>query len=450
MQQVRSGGVLASSVRRSSRARLLAALVAVGAVALTGCGTDVDDIAVGPGKGWPAAHHDARNDGSSPVTGAKKVALSWSRPIGGPIAQPVTIGPDGQMFLTTNLPGCTIFSFQMATGRKRFCNELGPGAISAASSVDGATNVYVGDDRGNVGGVNAFNYLGQPRWRTSVAGTPISVQFTGDGNLLSVTQTGQVDVLSRQTGERVVPSMQLLGQPDPLDHPNLTWPAAGHGLAECLSGEPQCPVANISAVDAASGRFFVTVWKPGDPVATLVALRYADKKIQQDWSAAMLTGGSATSPTLSADGKTVYVGDNSKRLIAVDTADGRTKWVQQLEWAPRGGISVSTDGLIIPSGDDGYLLALRDTGDVVETVWERKDLDLRGTPVQTAGGTGYTTAAIGEGLNLITFDIKTGATIDSDVLPGARGSTTGTSIGAKGEVVVATRIGELFVFKPER
>lgn len=429
--------------------RVVASLAAVGALALAGCGTDVDDITVGPGKGWPAAHHDGRNGGSSPVVGAKKIALSWSRPIGGPIAEPVTIGPDGQMFLTTNTPTCVIFSLQMATGRKRFCTELGQTAVSAPSVVDGMTNVYVGDDRDNIGAVMSFNYLGQPRWRTPVAGTPVSMQFTGDGNLLTVTQSGQVDVLSRQTGQRLVATTQLLGQPDFLENPNLTWPAAGQGLDDCRIGEPQCPVANISAVDTASGRFFVTVWQPGKPNAALVALRYADNKIHQDWSADLLFGGSATSPALAADGKTVYVGDNSNRLIAVDAADGRTKWVQPLAWAPRGGISVSSDGLIIPSGDDGYLLALRDKGDAAEIAWERKDLGLRGTPVQTAGGTGYTPAAIGDGLNLITFDTKTGTTIDSDVLPGAQGSTTGTSVGAKGEVVVATRIGEVFTFKPE-
>ncbi|MEU7628837.1 PQQ-binding-like beta-propeller repeat protein [Nocardia sp. NPDC049220] len=442
---MRSGGVLATSLWRPSRIRAAAVLAAVGALALSGCGTDVDDITVGPGTGWPAAYHDGHNSAASPITGARKVALSWSRPIGGPIAEAVTIGPDGQIFLTTRTPTCAIFSFQMSTGRKRFCNKLEPNAISSPSLVDGMTNVYIGDDSH----VTSFNYLGQPRWSTTVAGTPVSLQFTGDGTLITVTQSGQVDVLSRQTGERLAPTVQLLGEPDYLAHPDLTWPAAGQGLDDCRTGGPQCPVATISAVDAASGRFFVTLWQPGKPTAALVALRYANNKIQQEWRADMLSGGSATSPALSTDGKTVYVGDNSKRLIAVDTSDGRTKWVQPLEWAPRGGISVSSDGLVIPSGDEGYLLALRDKGDVPEIAWERKDLALRGTPVQTAGGTGYTTATIGDGLNLITFDTSSGATIDSDVLPDAAGATTGTSVSAKGEIVVATRIGELFAFVPE-
>lgn len=437
---MRSGGVLATT-----RVRAGAALAAVGLLALSGCGTDVDDIAVGPGSGWPAAHHDARNSNTSPVTGARKVALDWSRPIGGPLAEPVTIGPEGQLFLTTRLPNCAVFSFQMATGRKRFCNPLGPNGIAGASVIDAATNVYLGDDDG----VSSQNYLGQPRWRTPVAGVPVSLQFTGDGNLLSITHTGQIDVLSRQTGERIAPTMQLLGEPDFLRYPELTRPAAGQGVPDCAAGGPECAVATVAAVDEKSGRIYLTLWEPGKPAA-LMALRYRDNRIEREWRAELLTGGSATSPALSADGRTVYVGDNSNRLIAIDTADGRTKWVQNLEWTPRGGISVSADGLIVPSGPDGYLLALRDKGDSAEVAWERKDLALRGDPVQTAGGTGYVTAAIGDGLNLITFDTKNGTTIDSDVLPGAKGSTTGTSIGAKGEVVVATRIGEVFVFKSER
>ncbi|MGQ4614539.1 outer membrane protein assembly factor BamB family protein [Nocardia sp. R7R-8] len=442
---MRSGGVLATSMWRPSRKRAAVVLAAVGALTVAGCGTDYDDITVGTGKGWTAAYHDGRNSGTAPVTGSRKLGLSWQRPVGGPIAQPVTLGPDSQLFVTTRLPNCSIFSFQMATGRKRFCNALGPSAISAPSAVDWMTNVYVGDDSR----VISFNYLGQPRWATPVAGTPVSVQFTGDGKLLTVSQSGQVDVLSRQTGDRAVATVQLLGEPDFLAHPGLGWPDAGQGLDDCAVGGPQCPVANISAIDAASGRFYVTLWQPGRPAAALVALRYTGAKVAREWSTELLLGGSATSPALSADGGTVYVGDNNNRLIALDTADGRTKWVHRLDWTPRGGISVSNDGLVIPSGEEGYLLALRDNGDTAETAWERKDLALRGAAAQTAGDTGYVTAAIGDGLNLVTFDTRTGATIDSDVLPGAKGTTTGTSVGAEGEVVVATRIGEIFAFKPE-
>ncbi|UGT46045.1 PQQ-binding-like beta-propeller repeat protein [Nocardia yamanashiensis] len=422
------------------------AIAAAGVFAASACGsTTVDDIRVGPGDGWPLAMHDARNSGSSPVTGSRALALNWQRPIGGPVAAPVTVGPDGQLFVTTRTGSCNIFSFQMPTGRKRFCNPMGYNAIDGGAAVDGATNVYVGDD----GGVNAYNALGQPRWRTQAAGVPVSVQFTGDGNVLSVTQLGQVDVLSRQTGERRVSSFQLLGEPDFMANPGLNRPPDGQGLEDCAEGGPQCPVANVSAVDEKSGRFYATVWRPGQGTAELVALTYDGKEIRRDWSAQMLNGGSATSPALSKDGSTLYVGDNSNQLLAVDTSDGRTKWVQKLDFAPRGAISV-TDGMLIPAGDDGHLMALHDRGDKAEIAWERKDLALRGRPVQTGGNTGYTVAPIGDGLTLVTFDTRSGATVDSDDMPGAEGTTVGTAISKDGDVVVTTRIGELFVFKPEK
>lgn len=428
-----------------TRTRVAAVLVAAGALAAAGCGTDVDDITVGPGKGWPAAYHDGRNGATSPVTGAQAVSLNWSRPVGGPVAQPPTIGPEGQIFVTTNAGPCSILALQMPTGRKRYCNQLGPSAVESPTVVDGVTNVYVGDD----GGVGSYNYLGQPRWRTPVAGVPVSLQFTGDSRVLSVTQSGQVDVLDRQTGDREVPTVQLLGEPDFLKYPDLTRPASGDGLTDCRTGGPRCAVANATAVDGDSGRFFVTVWKPGNPAASLVALRYTGAAITQEWSADILTGGAAVSPAVSADGAVVYVGDNSGRLIALNTADGGTRWVQPLPWKPQGGLSVSPDGLIVPAGDDGYLMALRDRDDHAETVWERKDLVLRGIPAQAAGNLGYIVAAIGTGLSLITFDTTTGNTLDSDVLRDATGTTTGTAISADGDIVVATRLGEVFTFTPD-
>jgi outer membrane protein assembly factor BamB len=436
--------------------RATAAVGAVAMLALTGCGggTRIGDLSVGPGKGWPSAFHDSHNSATSPVTGSRHLALSWSRPIGGPVDAATTVGPEGQMFLTTRADvdcggraGTTglIFSFQMDTGRKRFCNPLGPDAIDAASAVDGTTNVYVGDD----GGVYSFNDHGQARWRTPVAGLPVSMQFTGDGRVLSVTQLGQVDVLDRQTGARMASTFQLLGDPNFLKYPDVPRPPDGQGAGDCATGGPQCPVSGVSAVDQSSGRFYATVWRPGSHQASLVALRYSDGRIEQDWSADMLTGGSATSPALSSDGKTVYVGDNSGRLIAVDTAAGHTKWTQPLGFSPRGTISIDSD-LLIPGGADGHLVALRDKGDGVEIAWERKDLPLRGQPVQAAGHTGYAVVPLGNALKLLTFDSRSGNTIASATLPGAQGSATGTAVGDKGEIVVTTRIGEVFAFKPEK
>ncbi|MBO0852232.1 MAG: PQQ-binding-like beta-propeller repeat protein [Nocardia sp.] len=436
---------------------MLAACGALGLVALTGCGsTGVDDISIGSGAGWQSAFGDARNSGTSPVTGSQHLSLSWSRPLGSTLNSPATIDPDGQIYVTTRSnsdcvgnPGATgmIFSFQMATGRKRLCDPMGVSAISAVSAVDGLGNAYVGED----GAVYSFNNIGQPRWRTPVAGVPVSVQFTRESTVLSISQSGQVDILNRQTGDREVTSYQLLGEPDFLAHPDTVRPPDAQGLDDCAVGGPQCPVANVAALDRESRRFYVTVRHPGSDTAALVALHYTNRQVIQDWSADILTGGSATSPVLSSDGKTVYAADNSGRMLAVDTADGRTKWAQPLGFVPRGGIS-ENDGLLIPGGEDsGHLMAVRDNGPSAEIIWERKDLALRGQPVQTAGNTGYVVAPMGNALNLVTFDTDSGKTIASAPLPGAQGgSAASTSVGPRGEVVVATRLGELFAFTPDK
>ncbi|WP_232235939.1 PQQ-binding-like beta-propeller repeat protein [Nocardia sp. BMG51109] len=440
--------------RARAARRAVAVIGAVGLLAVTGCGsTTLDDIKVGPGKGWPVAYHDGRNSAATAVEGSRHLVPHWNRPLGGPAAVPTIVGPGGQLWVTTRLPtDCVgnpapsgaMFSFQMPTGRKRFCNPMGPDALAAGAAVDGIDNVYVGDN----GGVFSYNALGQPRWRTPVAGVPVSVQFTGEGDVLSVTQSGQIDVLDRQTGDLRSATFQALGEPDFLRQPDLPRPPDGQGIGDCVTGGPQCPVSNVSAIEHDSGRFYLTLRRPGAPIAALVALRYADKRIQQDWSVDILTDGSATSPALAPDGKTVYIGDNSGRLLAVDAADGRVKWSWPLGFAPQGTVSVR-DGLLIPGGDEGHLLALHDDGDSARIAWERKDLPLRGRPVQTAGNTGYTVAPIGPGLSLVTFDTGDGSTVATNELPGAQGSTVGTAVSDNREVVVTTRIGELFTFEPE-
>ncbi|KAA0024380.1 outer membrane protein assembly factor BamB family protein [Antrihabitans cavernicola] len=427
-------------------------LLAVSTLVLAACGAGDSDSDILSAGGWPGMHSDGHNSDTSTVTGSRDLSMAWSRPIGSPVATYATIAASGQLFVTTKSNGgCNLFSFQMDNGRKRFCAVLGPGAAASTPIVDGATNIYVGDD----GGMNSFNEHGQLRWRTQLVGTPISAQFTGDGNVLSVSQLGEVDVFSRQTGDRIVPPFSLMPPPDYLADPNLPVAPDGQGLNECFAGTAGCPVANTPAIDPATGKFFITVWRTGAATASLVGLTYTrgdNPTITQNWSSDILPGGSASSPSLSHDGKTVYVTDNQGHLLAVDAASGKTKWSYDLGFTPLGSSSVSADGLIIPSGGkDAHLIALRDTGDKAEVAWERMDLVQLGVPAQAAGSTGYTVVRSGAGDNpdlaMLTFDTTSGATVDQDVLPDAKGFTVGTSIGPKGEVVTPTLIGELFVLK---
>ncbi|MGW6379572.1 outer membrane protein assembly factor BamB family protein [Rhodococcus sp. NPDC055112] len=421
-------------------------LTAVSALITGGCSSapPLDD-AYAP-SGWPAAHADARNSGTSPAEGARSISFDWSRPIGAPTATAASVASNGQIFVTSRSEnGCNLYSFEIESGRKRWCNRLGPGVAVSTPLVDRVTNVYVGED----GAMNSFNEHGQLRWRTVVSGTPLSAQFTADGNLLFVTHFGVVSVLNTQTGKEVVPSYQLIPTPTYDVAKDLPLPPAAQGLEQCFFGAPECPVSTAPAIDLATGRFFVTVWRPGRPHTELVGLRYADGRITEDWSSDALPGGATSNPVISADGATLYANDNEGALWALDAETGEPRWSHDLGFAAAGSPTVAADGLIIPAGSDkGRLLALEDKGDHAELLWERKDLVQLGVPAQTGGSTGYTVVREGDtGLAMLTFDTDTGETLDQDTLPGAKGFTVGTSIGPGGEVVTPTLIGEVFVLR---
>lgn len=424
-------------------------LTAVAALTLAACGGEPQVQDIFAAGGWPGAHADARNSNTSTVTGPQSPSFTWSRPLLSPTTSGPTVAASGQIFVTTHAEnGCNLYSFEMDSGRKRWCNRLAPAVAASTPVVDAATNVYVGED----GAMNSFTENGQLRWRTIVSGTPLSAQFTGDGNLLFVTQFGVVTVLNPQNGREVVPSHQLIPAPTAAEGQNLLLPPADLGLDQCAFGAPECPVPAGPAIDLASGNFYLTLRLPDHDRASVVAMRYADGALTGLWSADVLDGGTSSSPSLSADGTTVYAGDNQGTLWALDAATGQVRWNQSLGYPAAGTPSVSADGLIIPApGEGGHLLALRDEGDHAEVAWERGDVAPVGASAQAGGAVGYTEVREGPDASaptaLLTFDTGTGETLDQDTLPGGSGPTTGTAIGPDGEVLTTTVIGELFVLR---
>lgn len=231
-------------MRRVLRSSVMVS-TAIAAALIAGCGSDDGRVDRYASAGWPAMHADARNSDTSPVTGSRDVEFAWSRPLGGPVAAYASVAANGQSFVTARTEnGCNLFSFQMDTGRKKWCARLNDGVVASTPIVDTATNVYVGES----GAMMSFTETGQLRWRTLVVGTPLSSQFTGDGNLLFITQLGQINVLNPQTGAKVVPSFDLIPPPSIDQGANAELIPDNKGLNECFLGTSGCPVANTPAV----------------------------------------------------------------------------------------------------------------------------------------------------------------------------------------------------------
>jgi outer membrane protein assembly factor BamB len=422
------------------------AFAAAGSLLLAACGASQAQVT--KADAWQGAHGGVGNSASSAVTGRRSPTATWWRSVGGTVVGGLTVAVDGQLFVAATRPdsGCNLFSFQ-PDGRKRFCDSVPftdptPRPIPAAPIVDPDDNAYVGIGDGTM---RSYNAMGQERWVMPTFGTPIGAQFIGDGDLLEATQFGEIDVFTRQTGKRETDAYRLFGEPNRLVQPDLPYPPSDQGLGDCATGSAGCPVATAPAVDpSGSGRFYLTAWFPHAAGASLAALRYADGKISREWTASdLLTSGTTTPPSLSLDGKTVYVGDNAGDLYALDAASGAVRWTYHLGFVPAGAIALTADGLIIPGTRDGSLLGLRDEGDRPVVAWHRDDVSQAGVPAVARGDLGYTEVAVHDGLTLLVFDTATGRDLTRAPLPDAHAPAVDTAVGPKAQVLTVTQSGEL-------
>ncbi|QXU52299.1 PQQ-binding-like beta-propeller repeat protein [Rhodococcus sp. LW-XY12] len=423
------------------------ALTVVFALSACGGGAGTDDVL--SSGGWPGRHSDARNSNTATAESVDDLAPGWTRPLGGPVGSPAGIAANGQVSVAAATEaGCNLFSFQMDTGRKRWCTRLAPAVTTITPVSDGVANIYVGED----GGLLSFNEHGQRRWRIPVSGSPRSAQFTSDGSLLVVTHFGQVNVVDPQTGQLEAPLFDLVPVPTLEDGQNLPRLASDHGLPACFGGSEDCPVATTPAVDTATDRVFVTVWRPGSDRSALVALRYTagdDAVVIEEWSVPDLPGGAVTSPVLSADGSTVYVHDGEGALWALDAETGEARWTHETGRSTALGPAVTEDGLLLLASADGSapLTALRDGGDSVEVEWERADVTPYGAPAVTADGRAYVVVDGDRGLAAAVLDLADGATMEEEPLDPATGLPVGTGVGPGGEFVITTLDGDVVVLR---
>lgn len=390
--------------------------------------------------GWSAVHADAANSNYYAKDGVSHLTLAWSRKFDGLINLGPTSDGKGRVYITTSGPGCRLHALDRVSGQTIWCSDLvGRLAVASSPLIDRDGALYLGDGQA----MRSFDHDGRIRWTHPIIGVPLSAQFTPAGDLIFITHVGVIYVLNRETGDPVVAPYALVDSPsfDP-----------AQGAVACMRGLPECPSANTPAMDLETGRFFFTFWTPGAKNAGIRAMRITNgpsPHLVEEWTNDSLPEGTASSPVLSADGKRLYLTDNAGGLHALDTATGRILWSLPIGYASEGAVSVSPKGVIMPAGGRGAaLMAIEDRGDRGAILWKQDDLRNFGVATQTAGLRAYPTVSTGSGTaDLLVVDIRTGAVLDRETIPGKPIFTVGTTVDEDGTVYVPSFRGELHAFR---
>ncbi len=398
--------------------------------------------------GWPSIHHDRANSDTTSAPSSRSYRLAYQALDGWrTFAIPSTSADRLHLLASADGQGCHLVTLDAPTGERLGCSDaVGGTAIGSTALIDDDGNLYVGDDTAMV----SLDPTGEVRWRAPLAGLPLSSQLTGEGHLLLVTHRGRVMILDR-AGGHVLADRELL-------------PGAGEGpepgsLLGCFGGDTDggCPSANTPAIDPATGRVYLTLNRPGMADGALVALDARDGEaatLATQWESPVLEGGSAGSPTLSADGQRVYTTDRAGHVIAVEADTGTLAWRHDIGYSAGGSPSVAPDGVIVPAGGRvGHVLALRDEGDRARVLWERPDLVHRGLAVQAVGPDRpelvYAAVVVGAVVHLAVLDRITGETVDLVSTESGLGASMGTAVGDDGSIYLTTPLNGIFAFAPD-
>lgn len=417
------------------------ATAAITTAALVSCSDGHIDVRSMPAPGWSSYGGNDANSNFAYPSIPDDLALSWTRPTGGPVTAPLTVSGTSNVGVTASTEnGCNLMVLDPNSGRKNFCKRMREGVQVNSLLVDQYDQPFIGEETTFLG----FNAGGAIRWRMPVIGVPLSAKFAGPGVVLMTTTQGQVLLLDAQTSDFAAPEVRLRPDVHPED--------AMYGFGDCISNGPRCAIPAPPAVDESAQRFYLNFWPQGAIASQIRAMDYSpvDGKaaVREAWHAD-IPGGVIGPATLSADGKTVYTFSRLGKLYALHADSGKVKWSFDNGGYGFGTMTVSPNGDIIPTGVIGAPLKLiRDRGDHAEQVWQRDDLHTVSLSTLTEAGTAWTVVRDPgkDTLSLTEVSAADGKTKRTLALPESVGFATGVSVSPKGQVAVATNIGKVYFF----
>ena len=303
-------------------------------------------------------HADAGNSDVVGCASASDFKAGWHALEGLGLAQPNTFSPDGlTTYATTTHPdpdGCRLWAVDTQTGQTRWCQTFPPSIGQGAVEVDERGHLYFTVDDEMI----SLDDQGTQRWRTAFssggeADAAWGLHFTPDGHIATVTRSGVVHLLDRDHGE-VLSSLSIgyewgfvapvtLDLSGELSLTSLLPEAVQADVLEVWGEETQDDqgsgvagflgaggfVDNTLGIDP-SGRLYIIGGGPDEDHGALVQVRVgggAEAPVLKPGWAAVTSGGSATSPSISADGRWVAIGDGSTTaaILSSTSADAHVR-----------------------------------------------------------------------------------------------------------------------------
>lgn len=308
------------------------------------------------GAPYLGVHGDPANSDLIDCESAGRFATGWHALQGLGIPQPNTFSPDGATtYVTTTHPepeGCRVHALDVETGALQWCRSYDPSVSAGSVEVDLDGHLYFTV----AGALVSLTDSGEDRWRAPLAptaegadDTAWGVHMSPAGHVVTVTTSGTVAVFDRDTGAVLsslsIPDTWDFPPVEPMDlslDPALLFPesiveniefvfgptdaeSAGSGIGAFLGAGAF--VDNTVAISP-RGEIYVIGAGPDEETGAMVQIHLSDDdgSLTPGW-VAWTRLGSATSPSVSADGRWVVIGDGAslERFLNPDAALGHVR-----------------------------------------------------------------------------------------------------------------------------
>ena len=327
--------------------------------------------------GWATLHKDPGNRRGTAVKVMEKRYNFWSSLEGASVLTAPVTSPDGQsLYVATGLaPGnSNLYAYGIdgtllwqSAPWSDSANGVDACAILSSPIVDQGGDIYIND----CNQLFAFTPDGQIKWVSQlpspkegdwqpVAGFPVNAlttaAFTRDGNILGVTNHGDVIVVDRENGSIVNSPYRLpaVASPESTKH-KLPESLLDYDLMDprfkswawqvIFAGNMRS--ANTPAV-ARNGRVFVVGSSDESGIGALYGLDIVRTANSIEIKLAFATKigiGSGSSPALSPTEHQVYVSDEDGEFYGISTESGEIIW-QTSSKAAAGAAAVGADGTV--------------------------------------------------------------------------------------------------------